>query len=58
MLQRSIFAAVVLATIIMVNLWHVFASWFVHTQGLLPGVLLLVIILLIAALVHPPWEDE
>lgn len=53
MLQRSIFCAVVLATIILVNLWHVFARWFVHTQGELAGIMLIVIILLIAALLDP-----
>jgi hypothetical protein len=55
MLLRLFFIIYLLLVIIVINLWHHFAVWFVKTQGMLPGILLLGIILVASQL--PYWDD-
>lgn len=54
MVQRPfLFWSLLTGVFIVVNLWHMFARWFVHTQGLLSGSLLLVVVLLLCLLFDP-----
>ena len=56
MLLRLFFIVYLLLVIVVINLWHHFARWFVNTQGMLPSLLLIGIILLASQL--PYWGDD
>jgi hypothetical protein len=57
MLQRSLLVFFVLLAIVLANLLHFLARWFVDTQGILPGLLLVGVIVLVAQVLDPYWED-
>jgi hypothetical protein len=54
MIQRPFLFGFLLAGLfIITNLWHMFARWFVNSQGLVAGFLLLLVVLLICLLLDP-----
>jgi hypothetical protein len=56
MFQSLLFFFFVILAIVSVNLWHVFAGWFVRTEGVISGIFLLAVVLLLAKLLDPYWE--
>jgi hypothetical protein len=50
MFQRLLLGFFVILAIVAANVWHQFAGWFAHTQGVLPSLLLLVIVYLVGML--------
>jgi hypothetical protein len=57
MLERSLLVFFVLLAIVVANLLHFLAHWFVNSQGILPGLLLVGVIVLLAQVLDPYWED-
>lgn len=57
MVQYALFTAFVILTIAAVNVWHIFAGWFVRSQGYVSALLLLAVIVLLAQILDPYWED-
>jgi hypothetical protein len=54
MIVRLLFFLCLAAIVLFAHAWHAFARWFVDSQGILPGILLLIILLLLSQL--PYWE--
>ena len=51
MFQRLFLILCIILAIVLPILWHFFASWFVRSEGTVPGLFLLAVILLLSRLI-------
>lgn len=57
MSERSLLIFFVCLAIGIAAAWHIFAGWFVRSQGIVPGIVLLVLLLFLSQVIKPHWED-
>lgn len=57
MSERSLLIFFVCLAIGVAMVWHLFAGWFVRSQGIVPGIVLLALLLFLSQVIKPHWED-
>jgi hypothetical protein len=55
-LIHLVFIAYLIVIIAAIHVWRLFANWFVDTEGIVPGIFLLAVLLLILRL--PYWDSD